>query len=98
MFYAEYISGKGYESLWKVCILLFCLSHGQSSIERGFKTNKEFEVENLSESLLISLRVISDHMRSKNVNAANISLTRELLVSVRSARSRYVQARGSTHC
>ena len=48
-------------------------------------------MENLSESL-ISLRVISDHMRSKNVNAANISLTRELLVSVRSARSRYVQA------
>ena len=29
---------------------MFCLSHGQTHIERGFKTNKEFEVENLSEN------------------------------------------------
>ena len=92
VFYAEYLSGKGFESLCRVFILIFCLSHGQSSIERGFKTNKEFEVENLSESSLISLCVINDHMRSKCVNAANIPLTRELIVTVRSTRSRYMQS------
>ena len=40
VFYAEYLSGKGFESLWRLFILIFCLSHGQSSIERGFKTKQ----------------------------------------------------------
>ena len=29
-FYAEFLSDKEFKSLWKVCILVFCLSHGQS--------------------------------------------------------------------
>ena len=62
--YVEYLSGKGCESLWKVFILIFCLSHSQSPIERAFKTNKVFEVENLSENSLISLRAINDYMPS----------------------------------
>ena len=89
--FMEYLSDKGFESLWEVFILIFCLSHGQSPIERAFKTNKEFVVENLSGNSLIALRVINDYMRSKCVNAANIPLTRELIASVRSARSKYVQ-------
>ena len=89
MFYTEHLSGKGFDSLMNVFILLFCLSHGQSSIERGFRTNKEFEVVNLAEDSLISLRMINDHMRSKSVNATNVTLTKELVASVR---SRYTHA------
>ena len=47
-----------YKSLREVCILIFCLSHGQSAIERGFKANKEFVVENQSEESLKSLRIV----------------------------------------
>ena len=78
--------------MWNVFVLIFCLSHGQAQIERGFKANKEFEVENLSESSLVSLRGIHDHMRSKCVTAASIPITQELMKSVRLARSRYSQA------
>ena len=35
-FHAEFLSDKEFKSLWKVCILAFCLSHGQSAVERGF--------------------------------------------------------------
>ena len=62
VFYADYISDKGFNSLWNVFVLIFCLSHGQAQIERGFKANKEFEVENLSESSLMSLRGIHVHI------------------------------------
>ena len=30
-----------YSSLWKICQIVFVLSHGQSSVERGFSVNKK---------------------------------------------------------
>ena len=45
-FFTEFLSEKGFESLKLIFIIIFCLSHGQSSIERGFKSNKEFSAEN----------------------------------------------------
>ena len=45
-FYSQFLMEKKFESLWKVFILVFCLSHSQSSIERDFKTNKDFVIEN----------------------------------------------------
>ena len=48
-FYSEFLMEKEFESLWKVLILVCFLSHSRSSIERGFKTNKDFVVENQSE-------------------------------------------------
>jgi len=82
VFLMRYLSEKKFESLSMVCILMFCLSHGQSSIERGFSINKEFISDNQSESSFISLRMVHDHLKSKNVTS-----------SVRSARTRYDQAR-----
>ena len=31
---------------WKVCSIIFVLSHGQSAVERGFSINKKLLVEN----------------------------------------------------
>ena len=45
-FYSQFLMEKEFESLWKVFILVFCLSHSQPSIEHGFKINKDFVVEN----------------------------------------------------
>ena len=44
------------------------------------------------EESLISLRVINDHMKSKCYTAASIPLTKELIRSVKSARSKYEHA------
>ena len=54
-FYAEFLSDKEFKSLWKVCILVFCLSHGQSAVECGFHTNDGYTVENQSEFSLMAL-------------------------------------------
>jgi len=90
-FFAEFLLEKGFESLWRVFTLIFCLSHGQSAIEREFKTNKEFITENQSEGSLKSLRIIQDYMMSNEVQANNLPITREMVKSVNSARSRYVE-------
>ena len=55
-FYSQFLMEKEFESSWKVFIIVFCLSHSQSSIERGFKTNDDFIVENQSEFSLMALR------------------------------------------
>ena len=82
---------NGYTSLWCVCINLFCLSHDQAAIERGFKVNKDCLVENLSEDSLIALRIVNDHMSSKQQNTADIPITREMVKSVKSS-MRYADA------
>ena len=91
-FFMEYLVDKEFTSLKSVCIIIFCLSHGQSSIERGFKSNKEFSVVNQSEDSLKSLRIVYDHMLAKDVKAQNINVTRDMIKSVSSARSRYMES------
>ena len=78
-----------YKSLREVCILIFCLSHGQSAIERGFKANKDFVVENQSDESLKSLHIVHDHLTAKDVQAKNIKITQDMLKSAKASRERY---------
>ena len=68
----------------KYASLFFCLSHGQSTVDCGFKAKKEFVVENQSEDSLKYLCIINDHLRSKNVSR-NITITRDMIKSVKAA-------------
>ena len=70
---------------------MFCLSHDQAAIEHGFKVNKDCLVKNLSEDSLIALRIVNDHMSSKQQNTADIPITREMVKSVKSS-MRYADA------
>lgn len=68
--------------------MLLVLSHGQASVERGISINKEIIVENQKEHSLIAQRLIVGHVRSVG-DVTKVSLTKELLMSVSSARQRY---------
>ena len=50
-----------YVNFWKVCRIIFVLSHGQAYVKRGFNINGELLVENMKELLLISQRIMCDH-------------------------------------
>ena len=40
-FFADFIGrNEIYADIWEVCKIIFTLSHGQSSVERGFTVNK----------------------------------------------------------
>ena len=64
-------------------------SHGQSAVEHGPKANKEFVVENISKDSLKSLHIINNHLTSKNVQVRNITITRDMIKSVKTARKGY---------
>ena len=67
------------------------MSHGQSTIERGFSVNKEYIKENQSENCLVSLRIVYNHLTSKKVTASSITITADMMKSVRSVLLRYEQ-------
>ena len=85
--YAEFLSDKEFKSLWKICILVFCL--GQSAVERGFHTNDGYTVENHSEFSLMALQMIHGHMRANDVAPHNIQISKDLRISVVKSRQRY---------
>ena len=68
---------------------MLILSHGQSSVERGFNVNKDVAKVNLQEKSVISRKMIIDHMQKNNVSPSTIEITRKLARSVKAACQKY---------
>ena len=69
--------------------IILTLSHGQASVERGFSINKSLLVHNLTETSLISERIVLDHLRSKNVSSEIFEVCEKIRKTVRSVRGKY---------
>ena len=65
------------------------MSHGQSSVEGRFSINKEHLVENLQEELLITLRIINDHMLANNLTPSNIQISKAMLENIKASNQCY---------
>ena len=70
-------------------MMIFTLSHGQASVERGFSVNKELLVENLMEESIKSQRMGYDHICSADKPITEIPITNDLIKSCKLAHSRY---------
>eukprot|EP00731_Ephydatia_muelleri_P009822 Em0005g408a len=79
-----------YRKLWMAVRMALLLSHGQATIERGFSVNKEVVIENQQTKSLIARRLIKDHIIQAG-GILQVSITKQMMISVRSARSRYSQ-------
>lgn len=79
---------KFYPELSKFCQSLLLLSHGQATVERGFSVYKQVETCNILEESIKALRLICDKF-SVCGGILKVPLTKELLASVASARSKY---------
>ena len=56
-FYASIMSeNASFKSCWEIFKIVFTLSHGQASVERGFSINKELLGENLKEESVVCQR------------------------------------------
>ena len=67
------------------------LSHGQSALEHGFSSSKEYIKEDQSENCLVSIRIIHNHLTSKKVTDSSITIAAGITKSVTSAQLRYEQ-------
>ena len=81
---------EAYHDLKPVLKLLLVLSHGQATVQRGFSTNKEVEVENLKSRSLIAQRIIIEHV-TRVGGVREVAISKELLHSCQLARQRYMQ-------
>ena len=68
---------------WKVFVLIFCIFHGQAAIECAFKTNYDCAVINQSKESLFALTIVKGHLNGNNVTAANIPITRNMMLKLR---------------
>ena len=73
-----------YPKLWMAVRMALLLSHGQATIKRGFV------IENQQTKSLIARRLIKDHIIQAG-GILQVSITKQMMISVRSARSRYSQ-------
>ena len=76
-------------NLWKVCRIIFVLSHGQADVERGFNINGELLVENMKELSLISQRIVCDHFSACKNDLHNYQVDKKLLLSCKGAHMKY---------
>ena len=78
-----------YVNLWKVCRIIFVLSHDQADVERGFIMNGEMLVENMKKLSLISQRIVCGHFYSNKNDLDNYQVDKILLLSCKEAHKMY---------
>ena len=69
------------------------MSHGQASVERGFSLRNSTLKDNISDISTYSKRVIIDHMMSKKIKASTMEISTPMMVSYKSARTKYEEAK-----
>ena len=75
--------------LWTVVKSLLTLSHGQTTVERGFSTNKVVSVVNLQERSFAALKQIDDHVKTVK-GCLNVNINKQMISSVASSRQKYI--------
>ncbi len=82
-----------YQELWTVIKRILILSHGNASVESGFSITNDLLVENLQLESMMTLRLVHDSVRASGGIKKIDWLSKHLLLSFRSAYSRYQDAR-----
>lgn len=77
--------------LWEFTKMVLILSHGQSSIERGFSTNNKSVDDNMVKIILEAFRRVYDGLKQYQMDLADIPISKKMLETCRGARTRYQQ-------
>ena len=77
-----------YEKFWDVCKYIFTLSHGQSSVERGFNINKDDLKQNMDTSTIEGLLVALDEIIAQG-DIKTFQITKSLYKHWKLSHSRY---------
>ena len=92
LFYDMIGNEDNYKELWDVCKTILCLSHGQSSVERGFSINKDVLQTNMDKHTIIAKRRIYDSLKLQlgpGMEVYNITINKDMLSHCKKARGRY---------
>jgi hypothetical protein len=80
---------KNYPAFATLLKIIFTVSHGQASVERGFNDNNVVLKDNISDISVIARRFLKNYMRVNDVESCKMQISRDLLKSVTASRQRY---------
>ena len=86
--YVSLVKPSKHPELFDVITKVLLLAHGTASVESGFSINKAMVDENQQLETLAALRRTEDGLRHSG-GVQNFKVTKDVLVSVRGARTRY---------
>ena len=87
--YYQHMAGDArYSKIWQVVKIILILSHGQATVERGFSTNRQIEVENMSEQTYIAQRIVCDAIQEAG-GVLKVPITKGMTVAAAGARQKY---------
>ena len=78
-----------YKELAYIVKIILTLSHGQAAVERGFSIGKSILNVNMNTELIVSKKIVKDHMISHSVKPHNFQIRRQLIISCNAAYSKY---------
>ena len=87
-FYFENIGIQKYGELSFVIRLILTLSHGQSSVERGFSINNSILETNMLPATVVSKRIVRDHMITKGLQPHTIKIDKPIMLAAKGARQK----------
>lgn len=77
-----------YQKLWMVVKQILILSHGQSTVERGFSINKQVVADNQQQQNLVAQRIVCDYINHVG-GVLKVDIDQGLMASCTAARQRY---------
>ena len=80
---------KMYAKLQHVIKIVLILSHGQTQVERGFRSNKSLIDDNMSTDTIVALRSVHDYLMFHELRAHEVEMTKDVLGSYRQARKKH---------
>ena len=88
-FFFTSIGVEEYKELSFLLKVVFTLSHGQVSVERGFSINKSILDVNMKSDSIVARKVIRDHMLANGLTPETINISNAMLKSFKSAHLKY---------
>ena len=81
-------SNNNFSELWLVVQRVLILSHGNGRVEAGFTVNKDILLTNMKQGTLVAQRIVHDAIMAAG-GPLKVTISRELLASVKLARGKY---------
>ena len=89
-FWFRQLSISDYSHLAKISKLVFCLFHGQASVEREFNNNHIVEKVNISPETIIAKKRIINYFRVHDIQPKDMKVNQEMIKAVRYSHKEYI--------
>ena len=89
-FWFKKLNVDEYPHLAKILKLVFCLFHGQASVEREFNSNHAAEKVNIHPETIVSKKRIINYFKFNEIKPKDASVSKDMMKAVRNSHKEYL--------